>query len=369
MSENLKHIFKQSDHPDESTLWLYSRGQLDSKTTHMVEEHLLDCEMCSDVVEGFSLFESEGSFNASTNRTSEAFFAKTRHNSKLIFRRLSIAAVFLLLAGSSYVVVNQLNKTKGIKHQLAQEITNTQEQKSTESLITKDTSIEEIAINSAFKESAEDSPINKQEAVGNVSTISVDQIYETEELNIINNDEAEDDIVINYSIIPDTDVIWDSAEEETIVSLNMEMEPSKENKMDTETIGTAEKLNTNEDLSEVQITSESSNSRSKLTNSRNTGINRSDKNLEKPSNANTQQVKPFSTGMDAYNNSMYKDAITILLEIPRKDESYWDARWIIADSYLKLNKTEKAIEQYKILQDTASPYEYSASEKLHELGE
>jgi hypothetical protein len=334
----------------------------------MVEEHLLDCEMCSDVVEGFSLYESEGSFNASTNRTSEVFFAKTRHNNKLIIRRLSVAAVFLLLAGSSYVMVNQLNKTKGIKHQLAKEVTNTQEQKSTELFITKDTSVEEIAINSAFKETSENSPINKQEAVGNVSTISLDQIYNTEELNII-NDEAEGNIVINNSIeAPDTDVMLD-LEEETSVSFDAEMETSEENIIDTGTITTTEKLNTNEDLSEVQISSESSDSRSKLFNSRNRKRSLSDKNLEKPSNASTQQAKPFLAGMEAYNNSLYRDAVNILLEIPRKDESYWDARWIIADSYLKLNKTGKAIEQYKILQDTASPYEYSAGEKLHELGE
>lgn len=56
MSEDLKHtIYNQTDCLSEKTLFDYIDNKLTQKERHIVEKHLLDCEMCSDALEGLEL--------------------------------------------------------------------------------------------------------------------------------------------------------------------------------------------------------------------------------------------------------------------------------------------------------------------------
>ena len=47
--------FHTSDCPEESQLRAYFKGQLSQGEIRNIEEHIIDCEMCSDYLEGLSL--------------------------------------------------------------------------------------------------------------------------------------------------------------------------------------------------------------------------------------------------------------------------------------------------------------------------
>ena len=59
MEANNRHIiFKNSECVDKETLIEYKRNKLTGEHKHVVEEHLIDCELCSDALEGFRTTEN-----------------------------------------------------------------------------------------------------------------------------------------------------------------------------------------------------------------------------------------------------------------------------------------------------------------------
>ena len=59
MSERLKSIIDNSDCLPEKQMLLYIQGKLNSVEQNKVERHLLDCELCSDALEGLRLIPAE----------------------------------------------------------------------------------------------------------------------------------------------------------------------------------------------------------------------------------------------------------------------------------------------------------------------
>ena len=56
MSKDLKHtIYNPTDCLSEKMLFDYIDNKLNQKERHIVEKHLLDCEMCSDALEGLEM--------------------------------------------------------------------------------------------------------------------------------------------------------------------------------------------------------------------------------------------------------------------------------------------------------------------------
>ncbi len=213
MNHDFEHIFETGDHIDESRLWLYVQGKLNHKDTHDVEKHLNDCEMCRDVVVGLSSYSSEGNFNASVNRTTEAFYAKMKKKSTLKLRKLSIAAILLILAGSSYMFVVQLKKSKVPDTNLAQELaleSDTLQQET--AYLSKDTSIEsDIAINTLDTEESLSSAKKKetsepfQYSTPPPPPAEVEEVV-VEELNIVEDDQEEENIDINTESDENTEI-------------------------------------------------------------------------------------------------------------------------------------------------------------------
>ncbi len=214
MNHDFEHIFETGDHIDESRLWLYVQGKLNHKDTHDVEKHLNDCEMCSDVVVGLSSYSSEGNYNASVNRTTEAFYAKMKKKPMFNLRKLSIAAILLILAGSSYVFFVQLKKSKAPDTNLAQELaleSDTLQQET--AYLSKDTSIEsDIAINTLSPEESLSSA-DKKEASEPLQYSTpppppeeeVEEVF-MEELNVVENDQDEVNLDINTESDESTEI-------------------------------------------------------------------------------------------------------------------------------------------------------------------
>ncbi|MCC9166967.1 carboxypeptidase-like regulatory domain-containing protein [Pontibacter harenae] len=54
-SDNLELILGEEEHPALELLQQYQEGDLSASLSHELELHLLDCELCTDVVEGMAL--------------------------------------------------------------------------------------------------------------------------------------------------------------------------------------------------------------------------------------------------------------------------------------------------------------------------
>jgi len=97
-------------------LYLYLEGKLPATATNQIEQHLQDCDLCADALEGLSL--------ASQSDTEHALFEINRYVKKksslkknhAILRDIKnwglIAAILFLLIFSAVVVWYQANQTK-----------------------------------------------------------------------------------------------------------------------------------------------------------------------------------------------------------------------------------------------------------------
>ncbi|MDO9186891.1 MAG: TonB family protein [Bacteroidia bacterium] len=112
MNDSLKHkIFIETDCISEQTMFDYIDKKLSARESHSVEKHLLQCELCSDALEGLELTDSRARISAINQKVREYIAPKkdTRlisFNYKLI---ISIAASVLLLIGGIFFF-NQFSK-------------------------------------------------------------------------------------------------------------------------------------------------------------------------------------------------------------------------------------------------------------------
>jgi len=98
-------IFSQSECLSEEQMYAYIDNKLSAKEKHMVENHLADCELCSDALEGFMQMSDTSSARFVVAGLKEQLnkIAEKENKPKVIwfdFRmKVAIAAVMLLLIG------------------------------------------------------------------------------------------------------------------------------------------------------------------------------------------------------------------------------------------------------------------------------
>ena len=104
MSEELKHkLFDTADCISEQTMFDYIDNRLSPKECHLVEKHLLDCELCSDALEGLRMVKDRGRISFAKNEIAKKVFPDEKKETKIIlfnFRVITgIAAALVLLIG------------------------------------------------------------------------------------------------------------------------------------------------------------------------------------------------------------------------------------------------------------------------------
>jgi periplasmic protein TonB len=104
MSEKNKHkIFTSTDCLSEKILFDYIDGKLSPKEQHFVEKHLLDCELCSDAIEGLQLLKNRSridNINKEISKRIDGSESKVFAINYAVI--MSIAAAILLLIGGIY---------------------------------------------------------------------------------------------------------------------------------------------------------------------------------------------------------------------------------------------------------------------------
>jgi hypothetical protein len=115
MSDSLKHtIFTDTDCIDEQTMFDYIDKKLSAKECHVVEKHLLHCELCSDALEGLELTKNRNRIAKINQKINERIATPVDKKEKGIIAFnykiiLSVAATLLLLVGAVFFF-NQVNK-------------------------------------------------------------------------------------------------------------------------------------------------------------------------------------------------------------------------------------------------------------------
>jgi len=157
--------------------------------------------MCSDVVEGFSEFESESSLNASRNRASEMFDQRMRRDRNRKVLRMVLAASFVLVAISSVVLIGDFNRQNADKsisrYEPASEDVFLEEPR-----LKTDDSLDNMALNKASKEKkietrepeqmpAQPESVEEEATEENQNQEPKSETLVLEELNVVEDDMAD----------------------------------------------------------------------------------------------------------------------------------------------------------------------------------
>ena len=103
MAGNLENILKQGDCIPEETMLRYIEGKLSSHENHLVEKHLLECEMCSDALEGLKMMQpakSKEIISDLNKKIDERLKSSERSEAKIIpfnnyYRIAAVIALFI----------------------------------------------------------------------------------------------------------------------------------------------------------------------------------------------------------------------------------------------------------------------------------
>jgi tetratricopeptide (TPR) repeat protein len=113
MSDNLHTIFSGSECPPHSVLFGYFRQTLTEEEMHRVEQHLTDCEMCSDELDGLSKMKNPADLDLIVEELTEQIGRKRgRILSMSRNYALMAAAALLILILGSVAVVRMLTRTE-----------------------------------------------------------------------------------------------------------------------------------------------------------------------------------------------------------------------------------------------------------------
>jgi hypothetical protein len=113
LKEKWEHITDAGPCPELEKLILYHDGKLVGDERFDVENHLADCEICNDALEGYSLLKNEKSLAAAETdlrgRLEKFLFPETgKMRSFPVYRRLMVAASILLLMGIGFFIYEKL---------------------------------------------------------------------------------------------------------------------------------------------------------------------------------------------------------------------------------------------------------------------
>lgn len=108
MSEELKYkIYSTTECIPEQTMFDYIDNKLTAKEQHRVEKHLLDCDLCSDALEGLELLKNRNRIASLNQKINERVVSIPKKESKIVFFNFktitSLAAAVALLIGGVFL--------------------------------------------------------------------------------------------------------------------------------------------------------------------------------------------------------------------------------------------------------------------------
>jgi len=357
MKNKLDNIFTSSGCPNDGVLQKYLNGELSHQQKHKIEEHLINCEMCSDELEGLLIINNTKELDIVVERINNKINDKLKsQKTKFIYTYGKIAAALLILIsiGSLFILFNHYKNTD-TKKTLAENIQpvqseiqkkeSLQENKNdTSSIINKNNSTSQYKLKSV---KTEEQQINTQKEEANKSAVSglvniksnVDSLYlaysntiEEESLNF--NDKKAEQIPEN--------IIKKSNKKENYGSITGAMSDKTENKVSRK------------------------KEKNKYKNAPATSQNLfSSKEEISPNNDDL-----LKTALDYYSTGKYSEAKKKFEQIFKNQDftDYQKAQWYYALTLIKLNEISKAKKLLKEISKTPNhKYLKKAKKKLLEI--
>ncbi|HNW98123.1 MAG TPA: tetratricopeptide repeat protein [Bacteroidales bacterium] len=106
MNNKLNNIFSETDCLSSDVLLAYSENRLSQEEMHLVEKHLLDCQLCSDALEGISLIKNKSKFKPAVEDILKKIDSKSKP--KVVYfnfrMRMAAAAIIIVLVGLTFVI-------------------------------------------------------------------------------------------------------------------------------------------------------------------------------------------------------------------------------------------------------------------------
>lgn len=357
MNNNQHMIFERSECPAHQLLQDYLDGKLSGKEKHLIEKHLVDCEMCSDEIEGLSLLKEKEKLDMIIE---EIKIKSLKKQSKILpfifrYRFAAAAAVFVILA--AVVIILQLSTDQKQKPLLAEKsevIPEVIQQKSE-------------VIPEVISPEAGDHEETSKELSEEKTEVKIPEILTIEPVADAGKEAvAKDDIeeIVSSDVI-EIDIESDSEEEVSIPKSS----GAKSGAYETKDLG-------NDKLTEVVLAdgvSKNATSRIEVAE-----INQIPVEADAPlTTLNTQAVskkgarrsyepkpRPIDKALEKFNSKKYKSAIKLFEEIISSDSNNYEALYYNALCYYELKNYEKAIVFLgEIISNEGNAY-YGKAEKL-----
>jgi hypothetical protein len=383
------HIFSETTCISKETMLKFINKQLSQKELHEVQKHLLDCDFCSEALEGMQHAKNPSIlFNIDHQITS-----RTQQKTTPFSRIILVAASLLLVVAGSYYTVTNFNDAAVKESELAYE----------EPVATEQTEEELLNIQTPVTSSV--SSENKQETSNKNTNMQAQQNVESEQIQeFAMSDNMASGSSISQTYSSKERIATEVAEAEDAVADNMLFEePAVATKKDTEkevdldaskslafsSDKKAEKPSKNKtrakttqapspatytieetvlEKKEVQtvVTDEEVNNRTENTSYTTTTTG----GLTTAAASTVSEENHLAEGKASYENKDYITAIhhfDIILAKPKTTNETYEAKWFKALCFIGLNDNTTAKKLLNELVQVNNPFSKKAEEKLKVL--
>ncbi len=136
MSDKVHNIFSGSGCPSHEKLREYFEGKLTGEEKYLIEKHLVDCEMCSDELEGMAYMKDPEKLDKLVSEINKKINSSKRKHRILDFkyRNVAVAAVFVVLIGMSFLIYMFIDRQQGNYYASKSEFTKESEETIKESI-------------------------------------------------------------------------------------------------------------------------------------------------------------------------------------------------------------------------------------------
>lgn len=379
MKENSNIFEKSSGCICQDILLKYLKGQLSGKERNLVERHLLECEMCSDELEGLSnlseperVIEIEAELNSRVDRRTAPRIIL--FNPKVIYRVAAVAVLTIGISSLLYFFVLKHTPssmmTENQKLESATEVSDSQPTKMDVTSVTKDANeFEKIKKEEKRRVEKPAAPIVAYDKVNVAEDLSV-SVDSNPEILAYSETEVAGEVVASKSIeIRDSEAIADykvamaeqTREESKIASADIQKEANA-SAVAERSKSEKKSMVTTTGFVQQHITTESA---LRNYNKKNYKQALQEFNTLYAQNTNNDTLVYYRS-MCFYQLESYKEAIVGLEVVSKNSASkfYYDAQWYYALSLIELKNNLEAREMLDFIVNSNSPYKKSAKEKL-----
>lgn len=386
MRNKLQTIFSETRCPADGVLQKYLNGELTHAQKHEIEKHLIDCEMCSDELEGLRLMNNPKELNIVIERINTKINKKFKTEKKQFLNnwsKIAAAIVILVAIGSLFILFNPENNISTEKFVAENTKPSSVEQEKDASKIDtfkkESTSTQTIETKKLLAQNKSGSVIKEQNVTSlseitetkgeaQIETTIADRIYEPSGNNIDSTALAylETPETINDEIIRNEDASESDMSDKQAEEYTGEIATGSNIKED-ETVPKTEDLTLNAAVDSYannrSVSKKSSGRKSKDAPMVSQSIQDDGSNVQTNENL-------LNVAIDDYTTEKYADAITKLKKILQyKDSAYFQkAQWYYALTLIKQDKLVKAKKILnQIIKTRNHPYSKEARIKLLEI--